>query len=209
MQVKNETGDIRHQIIQAACHLFGERGLEGVSVREIAKQADVNLAMISYYFGGKEALYLECISHFAKSKLQSVKAILSEVNSADEFKTRMKMLIQSKMDSFTEDLQAHKIIMREMQTKRDPVFQKKVMSQLFPLFDLMKAFFVSAKKKKILHHEVDPEHLCIMIMGVLSHPCVAEGAIQSHLGYSMSNPKVRDRYVENICLVLFSGIVKS
>jgi TetR/AcrR family transcriptional regulator len=208
METKQESQEIRQRIISFASRLFGEKGLEGVSVREIAAASQVNLAMISYYFGGKEGLYLECISHFAQSKLQVVKTILTPVESAEEFKLRLKMLVENKMKSFSEDIEAHKIIMREMQTKRDPEFQKKIMEQLFPLFDLMKDFFVGAKKKKILRSELDPEQICIMLMGLLSHPCVAESAIQCHLGYSMTEEKHRDRYVENVCQVLFAGILK-
>jgi AcrR family transcriptional regulator len=48
------------QIIEEAEILFAENGFNGTSVREIAKNADVNLAMISYYFGSKDKL-LEAI----------------------------------------------------------------------------------------------------------------------------------------------------
>ena len=44
------------QIIEEAEILFAENGFNGTSVREIAKNADVNLAMISYYFGSKDKL---------------------------------------------------------------------------------------------------------------------------------------------------------
>ena len=37
--------------------LFGERGLEGATVRDIAARAKVNVAAISYHFGGKDELY--------------------------------------------------------------------------------------------------------------------------------------------------------
>jgi len=49
--------DCRENIIAAAVPLFAAKGLNGVSVRELAAAAGVNLSMISYYFGGKEGLY--------------------------------------------------------------------------------------------------------------------------------------------------------
>jgi TetR/AcrR family transcriptional regulator len=49
--------DCREHIITAAVPLFAAKGLNGVSVRELAAAAGVNLSMISYYFGGKEGLY--------------------------------------------------------------------------------------------------------------------------------------------------------
>jgi TetR/AcrR family transcriptional regulator len=49
--------DCRKNIISTAIPLFAAKGLNGVSVRELASAAGVNLSMISYYFGGKEGLY--------------------------------------------------------------------------------------------------------------------------------------------------------
>lgn len=46
----------QHEILNAAEKLFEEKGFDGTSVRDIAKAADVNVAMISYYFGSKEKL---------------------------------------------------------------------------------------------------------------------------------------------------------
>ena len=40
-------------ILEAAERLCGERGLEAVSVREIAAEAGVNLSAINYYFGSR------------------------------------------------------------------------------------------------------------------------------------------------------------
>ena len=49
--------DYRNRLITTATRLFAERGLHGVSVRELASSAGVSISMISYYFGGKEGLY--------------------------------------------------------------------------------------------------------------------------------------------------------
>jgi len=47
----------RERIMDAALDLFGERGLTGTTVRDIAQRAKVNVAAISYHFGGKDELY--------------------------------------------------------------------------------------------------------------------------------------------------------
>jgi len=44
------------QIISTAEKLFAQKGFDGTSVRDIAEEAGVNIAMISYYFGSKEKL---------------------------------------------------------------------------------------------------------------------------------------------------------
>lgn len=45
------------RILDTAARLFGERGKAAVSTTEIASEANVNKAMIFYYFGSKEELY--------------------------------------------------------------------------------------------------------------------------------------------------------
>jgi AcrR family transcriptional regulator len=47
----------RERILDAALDLFGERGLTGTTVRDIAERAKVNVAAISYHFRGKDELY--------------------------------------------------------------------------------------------------------------------------------------------------------
>ena len=57
-QTDNEAQEgTRERILNAALDLFGERGLTGTTVRDIAAGARVNVAAISYHFGGKEELY--------------------------------------------------------------------------------------------------------------------------------------------------------
>jgi AcrR family transcriptional regulator len=45
--------DAKMRILDAAVSLFARKGFAAVGVRELAAQANVNLAMISYYFDGK------------------------------------------------------------------------------------------------------------------------------------------------------------
>jgi TetR/AcrR family transcriptional regulator len=49
--------DLKNSILASATRLFAERGLNGVSIRELSTAAGVSISMISYYFAGKEGLY--------------------------------------------------------------------------------------------------------------------------------------------------------
>src|SRR5437660_7958579 len=48
--------DTRSRILDVAEELFGEQGLDRVSIRDITRTARVNLASINYHFGSKEDL---------------------------------------------------------------------------------------------------------------------------------------------------------
>lgn len=77
--MKMELSEKQIQILEVAEKLFAETGFDGTSVRHIAKEADINIAMISYYFGSKEklleALLLYRISDFKAELQHAVKGI--------------------------------------------------------------------------------------------------------------------------------------
>lgn len=55
----NAKQDPRNRILGIAIRLFAERGLDAVSVRDITREAQVNLGAVNYYFGSKEQLIHE------------------------------------------------------------------------------------------------------------------------------------------------------
>ena len=48
-------------LLQAARALFGQRGFEGTTIREIGEQAGVDAALIARYFGSKADLYIAAV----------------------------------------------------------------------------------------------------------------------------------------------------
>ncbi|CRL51804.1 CerR family C-terminal domain-containing protein [Pseudomonas sp. P154a] len=57
--------ETRARIVDAALKLFGERGFEAASTRDIAAAAGVNAPALRYYFDNKEGVYLACAEHIA------------------------------------------------------------------------------------------------------------------------------------------------
>ena len=51
--------DKRDYILDVAERVFSEKGFDGASTRLISGEAGVNMAMLNYYFGSKEGLFLE------------------------------------------------------------------------------------------------------------------------------------------------------
>ncbi|OFA03121.1 putative HTH-type transcriptional regulator YbiH [Janthinobacterium sp. HH107] len=58
-----EVETARTRILQAAVQLFADEGYKLASVRRICEAAHVNVAMVNYYFHGKEELYLAAFDH--------------------------------------------------------------------------------------------------------------------------------------------------
>lgn len=59
--MKADDNDVRNRLISAATECFAENGFKATSVRKICERAGANLAMVNYYFGSKDGLYLAII----------------------------------------------------------------------------------------------------------------------------------------------------
>lgn len=69
----------REKILSTAHRLFAEKGINGVGVREIAKEADVNVAAINYHFGNKDTLYAETIKESMTKTMEDIKYIYHDL----------------------------------------------------------------------------------------------------------------------------------
>lgn len=77
--MENDLNDKQQQILEVAEKLFAEKGFDGTSIRDISKEAKINVAMVSYYFGSKEKL-LESLVLFKTSGLKEQLVNLIEEN---------------------------------------------------------------------------------------------------------------------------------
>lgn len=64
--------DTRTRLIESAILLFAAKGFDGAGIREIAKHANANSALVAYHFCGKEGLYLEALKAIFSRKVSPV-----------------------------------------------------------------------------------------------------------------------------------------
>ncbi len=72
----------KDRILDAAERLFARHGFYGVSVREITKAADVDVALVSYHFGGKRELFAAVFQRRAEQLNPERLAMLEDVRRA-------------------------------------------------------------------------------------------------------------------------------
>lgn len=69
--------DKKDHILDVAERVFSDLGYDGASTRTISGEAGVNMAMLNYYFGSKEGLFLSVFNR----KINSFKEILQDLGS--------------------------------------------------------------------------------------------------------------------------------
>ena len=79
----------KQRILESAISLFAQKGFASVGVREIAKEANVNIAMISYYFEGKVGILKSVLEEFFDQYSQMLKDAVDEGRSTEEAVRRL------------------------------------------------------------------------------------------------------------------------
>ena len=79
--------DRKQAILLAAEKLFAQRGYHAVSIRQIAEEAAVPLALVGYYYGPKQALFQAIFAHWNSTIEERVNALHSIKLNADDSST--------------------------------------------------------------------------------------------------------------------------
>jgi len=72
----------RAALLSAGLRLFGRKGYEGTSTRELAALAKANIGSIAYHFGGKEGLHLACADFIVETIRSIAQPALAEAAAA-------------------------------------------------------------------------------------------------------------------------------
>lgn len=108
--------DASQKILEAAETLFAAQGYEGTSTRDIARVSGANIAMISYYFGSKEALFQALIArrlvNLCPKKAMDYTATTWQ---------RMTCLIEKHVDFVVANPLLFQIVARELLLPKSPV----------------------------------------------------------------------------------------
>ncbi len=94
---KHAVSGSRERILQSAVTLFARQGYGNTGLRELAAAADVNLAMINYFFGSKKALLKEILDVFFSGYLGVVR---KEMVGNDSLSVKLNRFIHSAVEYF-------------------------------------------------------------------------------------------------------------
>ena len=112
------------RLLSAAEQVFSKLGFKGATTRAIAKKADVNVALITRYFGGKHGLMIKLVENKATSSRFTELNYPPQENLTEE----CLMFVRHRLNLFVEDLAIFKVILLQFLT--DPKFLKRFQENL-------------------------------------------------------------------------------
>jgi AcrR family transcriptional regulator len=159
--------DKQVQIMEAAEELFAEKGFDGTSVRDISENANVNLAMISYYFGSKEKLLEALFTYRSESSVMKVESMLQD-KSSDPFQ-KVFHLIDYYIDKIQNQTCFHKIMSREQVHNRHNAVAELIHQFKKKNQDLVKKLIQEGQKAGEFKKNIDIPVMMATLIGTVNH----------------------------------------
>ncbi len=154
------------KILETAEKLFAVKGFEGTTVRDIAEQANVNLAMISYYFGSKEKLMENLFEHRTGYIKMRVENLLK--NASLSPMEKVELLIDEHIERAVTNQKFHKIMVCEQVVNKNPAIIK-VLSQIkIRNAQIIGSLIKDGQKKGAFKKNVDVVMLLGTMVGTVS-----------------------------------------
>ena len=151
--------DTRHCLLQAASKLFAALGFAKTSTRDLARESNTNVALISYHFGSKEGLYKELLREFALEVKNSSEVLIEKSQNSEMTLELFKKDIESIVDSMLHLRRKYPevcvILSRE---KLEGMPQAKEIHEeiIYPLIQKFYELFRRAQDKNIVRKDIDP-----------------------------------------------------
>lgn len=177
----------KRRILDAALGEFADKGYAGARVRAIADRAGVNSQLISYYFGGKQALYGELIRRWFEREA----AIEAQDLSLPD-------LVVAYLDAVFEQPEMTRMFTWEGLSPTLP-------AELYPEPDGEAPEVADLRRRQKageIAADIDPAYLLIAMMGAVNTPVTMPQTIERICGLPADSEAFRAAFSEQLRIML-------
>lgn len=161
--------DTRAKLLESAYRVFAERGYHGATVREICQFANVNVALVNYYFGDKLELYTEVLRRAVDDpeRLRGMRELMAQDLEPELLFRKVIRLILQSMLRRREQGPVHMRLMLHELARPTPAIGRVVEETVKPMHDWLRGLVGELLGLPPLH---DKTRLCVQsIIGQAIH----------------------------------------
>jgi AcrR family transcriptional regulator len=149
-------------IFEVAEKLFSEYGFDGTSIRTIAKEAEINIAMISYYFGSKDKLLEQLINFKTADFTQELEAILK---SSQDYFFKVEQIITLIIKRVHKNRKIYKIIHFEYSKNKQHIKFEAYLDNKKKNYELLDKFIKDGQQAGVFSKNVAIQLLLPTVLG--------------------------------------------
>jgi AcrR family transcriptional regulator len=186
----------KEAIITAAVSLFNANGYDGTSIRDIAKEAKINAANISYYFRNKQGLLEYCLTAFFEGYMVELEAGYKSFEAGTGAVGCLRDIAKKVWFYQCNHIQLTRFVLREMS-----IDSQIVREILTTYYTKERYIFHSVIEKGIETKEFNPhsiQYLLIQFKGLLSVPFLNTQYLTEVLHVFPHERYFADKYLQEI-----------
>ena len=161
------------QIIEVAERLFAQKGFNGTSIRDIAQEADINISMVSYYFGSKEKLIEALFELRTAESRSSLETIISNEELSPIQKVNI--MIDGIIERLYRNRAFHNIVLREqLSNERTTCISEHILDLKTRNIELMQRLISEGQEKGAFRKDIDISLMTITLFGTINQAIATE-----------------------------------
>lgn len=193
--------DTKTKLLKTAIKLFALRGVDGVSVKEICDEADVNVSSVSYHFNGKDGLLKACLEEFGEDRLKVAEKILQPFQSQEEFLIRIGLFLEDVLEFHFRERELVRLLHRELEL-HSPVAITVFKDTFAKSFQRVVDYVQLGKKKGFVRKTVDAPIFISMLFSSISKTACIKDVIGLMPGFPESPKELRERMYAQLMTVV-------
>jgi AcrR family transcriptional regulator len=158
-------------LMAAAFELLKEKSYRSITIREIAAKADMQSAMISYYFGDKESLFIALIEKLAEQQFERFEKVLDHENPIKEF-------INIAVDYFAKNSAVTRLIADEVLIQNSALSKRFIESFPKRMAVLLPQLIEKQQHRGKCRADANPEWLAFSLMTLIVMPFIGQSVRQ-------------------------------
>lgn len=188
-QLNNQT--TKDKILEATLNIISNKGLQSVTIRQIATAAGVNIAAINYHFGSKDNVINESLEYLMNRSF-------SAFNCLKDQKTPPDLRLKQFINSFSKNLIKYPEVIKLM------IYQSMNENSHTNTFqDYLKSEGVDLIKNTFHQINLDDDDITLrlrtmQLISCLCFPVVLENHIEDMFSIKLNDPEIRKAYIEMI-----------
>jgi TetR/AcrR family transcriptional regulator len=192
--MEKEKIDKKDHILDVAERVFSELGFDGASTRTISGEAGVNMAMLNYYFGSKEGLFLAVFNR----KITSFKNILQNIGSDGSMTAWDK--IEKYIDLYVQRVVTNncfqKMLYQELAMQRRGDLADEISGILMTNILELKKIIQEGIDKGEFNKDIDIDMVIATIYGTKNFIINAPQLTTTMLGYDIQDEKILEEILK-------------
>ncbi len=156
--------DRQKQIIEVSLELIAESGIQGLTIKNLAKRIGFSESAIYRHYENKIQILVAILNYF---KENTERLFLSELNSEGDAISKIYHLFLNQFKIFTNSPSLVAVIFSEELFRNESMLVERVSEIMNNSFNVLTQIIKSGQENGELRSDVEAEHLAVVVMGSL------------------------------------------